>query len=155
MAITRELLEQTFKEMGLGFETDGKEFVHATPGNYAPVLQSVVSMDEDKMGLTMMTALTGEIAEAKRPVVCELLNLVHGQNLWNVRFHLDESGRVFSVGKHLLWGKPFNSVQFGDIFFTLLVTTDRLYPCLHAITDDGMSAKDAFERFFGSQNAPS
>ena len=78
----------------------------------------------------------------------ELLNLVHGQSLWNVRFHLDETGRVFSVGKHMLWGKPFNSIQFGDIFFSLLVSTDRLWPCLQAICEEGKPAAEAFERFF-------
>jgi len=148
MTISRQTLEETFKEMGLTVEIDGNDFVHATPGNYAPVLQSVVTLDEDGSGLTMMTAMTGETDPTKRSAVYELLNLIHGQSLWNVRFHLDESGRVFSVGKHLLWGRPFNSVQFGDIFFSLLVTTDRLYPCLTAINEEGLSGKEAFERFF-------
>lgn len=152
MSLTAKTLEETFKEMGVNFETDGNDYVHTSQGNHAPLLHSVVTLDEGGDGATLLTALAGEIPDNKRATVCELLNLVHGQSLWNVRFHLDESGRVFSVGKHALWGKPFNAVQFGDIFFSLLVTTDRLYPCLNEIVEKNANATQAFEKFFTETN---
>ena len=55
---------------------------------------------------------------------------------------------MFSVGKVQTWGRPFNQVQFGDIVFTLLVTTDRLYPCLEAVQKGNRTAEEAFELFF-------
>lgn len=146
-----ETIETALKDLGLPFETDGSDYTHTTQGNFAPLIHSVVTLEEDGSGVTFLTALPVEIPEPKRATVCELLNLVHGQSLWNVRFHLDESGRVFSAGKHLLWGKPFNGVQFGDIFFSLLVTTDRLYPCLTCVLEENATAAEAFEKFF---NAP-
>ncbi len=148
MAISKELMTETFQEMGIPVENDGVDFVHTTQGNHAPLLHSVVTLDEDGGGATLITALGGEIDPGKRMAVFELLNLIHGQSLWNVRFHMDENGRVFSVGKHMLWGKPFNAVQFGDIFFSLLVTTDRLYPCLAAIVEENAKPAEAFDRFF-------
>jgi hypothetical protein len=148
MSLSPEKIEECLREMGIAFESDGKDFVHATKGNFAPFLHCVVTLDEDGSGITFMTVLPNEIADDHRSLVCELLNLVHGQSLWNVRFHLNEEGRVFSVGKHMLWGKPFNAVQFGDIFFSLLVTTDRLFPCLAAVTEGALTAEAAFERFF-------
>ncbi len=151
MAISAEVLENTFKEMGLTIQRDGNDFVHSTAGNHAPILHSVVTIDEDDSGATIITALMGTSSPEKRAEVCQLLNLVHGQSLWNVRFHLDESGRVFSSGRHLLWGKPFNAIQFGDIFFSLLITTDRLYPCLEAIERGGKTAVEAFELFFAHE----
>lgn len=153
MAITAENVEQALKEMGISFEKDGTDFSHTTRGNFAPLLHSVISLEEDGSGATFLTALVQSIPESFHTRVCELLNLVHGQSLWNVRFHLDESGRVFSTGKHLLWGKPFNPIQFGDIFFSLLVTTDRLYPCLQAILE-GQAAAEAFEKFFSGAPQP-
>ena len=149
MAIGNETLENVFKELGLTVQREGADYIHATQGDHAPVLHSVCTPDEDGSGVTVLTALTESVPADKRKEVYELLNLVHGQSLWNVRFHLDENGKVFSVGKHLLWGKPFNPVQFGDIFFSLLVTTDRLYPCLNAVLTEGKTAQEAFERFFG------
>ncbi len=148
MSATNETLENAFKDLGLSFQREGEDYVHTTQGNHAPVLHSVCTPEEDGSGFTVLTALTEPIPADKRPQVYELLNLVHGQSLWNVRFHLDEAGRVFSVGKHQLWGKPFNPVQFGDIFFSLLVSTDRLYPCLSAIVEHGKTPADAFEGFF-------
>ncbi len=152
MAVTHEIIADAFKDMGLEFEQDGRDYVHTSEGNFAPMLHSVCTIDEDGHGITMLTALTGTVTEERRPAVYDLLNRVHGQSLWNVRFHLDENGRVFSVGKHMLWGKPFNKVQFGDIFFSLLVSTDRLFPCLSAISDEGKSPQEAFERFFANAN---
>lgn len=139
--------------MGLTVDQDGNDYIHSTEGNFAPILQTVVTVDEDNQGATLLTALQDAIPEEHRAEVCQLLNLVHGQSLWNVRFHLDESGRVFSVGKHLCWGKPFNPTQFGDIFFSLLVTTDRLFPSLIAIVEGGEDATQAFERFFSGDGA--
>jgi hypothetical protein len=148
MSITRKQLEEALQEMGIPFETDGEDFVHTARGNFAPLLHCVMTIDEDQNGVTLLTALSSQIPKERRAAACELLNMVHGQSLWNVRFHLDDNGRVFSVGKTLLWGKPFNSVQFGDIFFSLLVTTDRLYPCLEKIQNSEASAAEAFENFF-------
>ncbi|MBY0371464.1 hypothetical protein K2X33_12305 [bacterium] len=151
--LSKETLLKTFEEMGLAVEQDGDDFVHSTEGNFAPLLQTVVTIDEDGAGATLLTALPDAVPEEKWGVVCELLNLVHGQSLWNVRFHLDESGRVFSVGKHLLWSKPFNAVQFGDIFFSHLVTTARLFPCLVSLVETEETAEQAFERFFSGEGA--
>lgn len=148
MGLTRESLETVFKDLGLTVESDGNQYLHTTEGRHAPLISTILTVDEDLSGGTVITALSERVASQKRAAVYELLNMVHGQNLWNVRFHLDETGRVFSIGKILLWGLPLNSVQFGDVFFTLLVTTDRLYPCIIAINEEGMSAEDAFERFF-------
>jgi hypothetical protein len=148
MAITRENVETAFKELGITVESDGKHFLHSTAGRHAPLIHSILTIDEDGTSATFTTTLSERIASEKRPVVYELLNLVHGQSLWNVRFHLDDTGRVFSIGKVQLWGRPFNGVQFGDIFFSLLVTTDRLFPCIIAVNEEGLSAEDAFERFF-------
>lgn len=154
MPLSKQTLLDTFKEMELTIEQDGQDFVYTSRGRFAPVLHSVVTLDEDGDGATVMTALLDEVPEAKRSAVCELLNLVHGQSLWNVRFHLDDAGRVFAVGKHTLWGKPFNAVQFGDIFFSLLVSTDRLYPCLQAV-NEGATPTQAFEHFFSqAEEAP-
>lgn len=149
MAISSQTMLATFKEMGLEVVHEGNDYVHTAAGNHAPVLHSVTTIDEDGNGATLITALSTSIPEERRTAVCELLNLVHGQSLWNVRFHLDDAGRVFSVGKHMTWGKPFNPVQFGDIFFSLLVSTDRLHVCLEAVTA-GKSATEAFEQFFGT-----
>jgi hypothetical protein len=150
MAITPDTIKAAFTELGLTFEQDGDDYVHTTAGNHAPVLHSVATLDEDGNGVTLLTALVDTVPAERRAAVFELLNLVHGQSLWNVRFHLDENGRVFSVGKHMLWGRPFNSVQFGDIFFSLLVSTDRLYPCLHAIATEGKTPVEAFGMFFST-----
>ncbi len=148
MSTESKNIETALKDLGLQFETDGSDYTHTTQGNFAPLIHSVMTPEEDGSGVTFLTALPIEVPEKKRSTVCELLNLVHGQSLWNVRFHLDETGRVFSTGKHLLWGKPFNGVQFGDIFFSLLVTTDRLYPCLIEVIENNASAENAFEKFF-------
>lgn len=148
MALSRTTIEDALRDLGLQFQSDGTHYVHSTAGRFSPAVNTIISLDEDGSGATLMTTLPGTIAIEKRAVVCQLLNLVHGQNLWNVRFHLDETGRVFSVAKMMLWGKPFNPVQFGDLFFTSLVTTDRLYPCLQAATEESLDAEQAFERFF-------
>lgn len=148
MAITRENIETAFKELGITVESDGKHFLHSTSGRHAPLIHSILTIDEDGMGATLTTTLSERIASEKRSAIYELLNLVHGQSLWNVRFHLDDTGRVFSIGKVHLWGRPFNGVQFGDIFFSLLVTTDRLYPCIIGVNEEGLRADEAFERFF-------
>jgi hypothetical protein len=148
MSITRENVENAFQELGLTVETDGSHYLHTTEGRHAPILSSILTIDEDNTAATIITALSERIATEKRTAICELLNLVHGQSLWNVRFHLDETGRVFSIGKLMTWGRPFNGVQFGDVFFTQLVTADRLYPCIIAINEEGLTALDAFERFF-------
>ena len=148
MSISPERMTEALQELGLTVETDGENFIHTTGGRFAPVISTIITIDEDGSAATLMTALSEIIDPQYRAKVCELLNLVHGQSLWNVRFHLDETGRVLSIGKHLMWGKPFNGVQFGDIFFSLLVTTDRLYPCLIGVTKDGLTVEEAFERFF-------
>lgn len=148
MSLSLNQIETTLKEMGLHIEAEGRSLVHATKGRHAPVINSVVTIDEDGEAATILSALGEKIAPEKRADVCELLNLVHGQSLWNVRFHLDETGQVFSVGKVMAWGKPFNPIQLGDIFFSLLVTTDRLHPCIIAVNEEGKSASDAFELFF-------
>lgn len=150
----REQIEKAFQEMEIPVATDGTHFVHTTEGRYAPKLNTVVSVDEDGMGATIMTALEEAVPTVRRSAVYELLNLVHGQGLWNVRFHLDENGRVFSIGKFSLWGKPFNATQFGDIFFTLLVTTDRIHPPLKAILAGDKPVDEAFELFFLKNAAP-
>lgn len=146
--ITLRQVEETLKEMGLQFETQGNSVVHASRGRFAPVVNSILTVDEDGSAATILVALDEEVPQDKRVAVCELLNLVHGQSLWNVRFHLDETGQVFSVGKVMLWGKPYNPTQFGDIFFSNLVSTDRLHPSLVAILRGGKSPVDAFELFF-------
>jgi hypothetical protein len=148
MSVTRENVEAAFKDLGLVVETDGEHYLYSTKGRYAPLINSILTLDTDNAGATLTTILSEKIAPEKRGDVIELLNLVHGQSLWNVRFHLDETGRVFAIGKHLSWGRPFNTVQFGDIFFTSLVTTDRLFPCLTAITEENLTGVQAFERFF-------
>lgn len=150
MSLSSETLQEALKELGLVVEVSGHHLVHSTRGRYAPVLHTIMTIDEDGDGATLMTSLEETIPSEKRTVVCELLNLVHGQNLWNVRFHLDETGRVFSIGKLMLWGKPFNPVQLGDIFYTSLVTADRLHPCLVAVNEQANSAEQAFESFFMS-----
>lgn len=148
MAITKETLENTLKELGVDFEVEGNHYIHSSRGRFAPVINTILTIDEDGSGITIMSTLPDRIAPERRSAVCELLNFVHGQNLWNVRFHLDDTGRVFSVGKFMLWGRPFNSIQFGDILFTLLVTTDRLSPPLVALNEKGKSPDSAFELFF-------
>jgi hypothetical protein len=149
----REAMEATFKEMGINVEGHGGNYLYATRGRYAPMINTMITLDEDGGGATVMAALEKIIAPEKRAAVCELLNLVHGQSLWNVRFHLDDEGRIFSIGKMLLWGKPFNSLQFGDVFFSLLVTTDRLFPCLNAILEEDSTAVESFEAFFMAKEA--
>ena len=78
---------------------------------------------------------------------------MHGQGLWNFRYHLDDEGRILTVGKVDLWDQPFNEIQFREIFFTVLVTTDRLYPCLEAIRDGAAGSEEAFEKFFLTKEA--
>jgi hypothetical protein len=148
MSVTRENVEAAFKDLGVIVETDGQHYLYTTEGRYAPLINSILTIDSDNTGATLTTVLSEMIPPEKKADVVELLNLVHGQSLWNVRFHLDETGRVYAIGKHLSWGKPFNTVQFGDIFFTSLVTTDRLFPCLTAITKENLTGTQAFERFF-------
>jgi len=148
MPITPRDIEDTLKELGLAVESDGKHYVYSSKGRHAPRLDAIITVDEDASGATLIVALPGRIATEKHTAICELLNAVHGQSLWNVRFHLDDTGRVFSAGKVMLWGRPFNGVQFGDVFFSLLVSTDRLYPCVVAVNEEGMPASAAFERFF-------
>lgn len=148
MVMTLRMLETALIELGLKVDVEGKSIIHATKGRFAPAIHSVVTIDEDEAGCTVLAALSEVIAPEKRVAVCELLNLVHGQSLWNVRFHLDETGQVFSAGKVLLWGKPFNPNQLGDVFFSQLVTTDRLHPCLIAVNEEGKTPEEAFELFF-------
>jgi hypothetical protein len=145
--MTHDTMLEALKDLGLTFQTDGTHFVSSNPGRFAPAINTIITLDEDGTGAMIMTALTGEIPAPKRSAVCELLNLVHGQNLWNVRFHLDDTGRVFAISKLMLWGKPFNGTQLGDLIFTALVTTDRLFPCLQAV-DQGSRVEEAFEKFF-------
>jgi hypothetical protein len=146
--ITASKMDEALKEMGLTVQTDGKHWIHTTEGRYAPLLSTIITLDEDGSAATIVIALKEVIPVEKRANVYELLNYVHGQSLWNVRFHLDETGKVFSIGRVMAWGKPFNPAQLGDVFFSLLVTTDRLYPCLVSVNEENMSAADAFERFF-------
>ncbi len=148
MSLSLNKIETALKEMGLQVEIEGKTVVHSTKGRNAPLINTVVTIDDDDSAATILSALGETISPEKRLAVCELLNLVHGQSLWNVRFHLDETGQVFSVGKVMTWSKPFNPMQLGDIFFSLLVTTDRLYPCLIAVNENGKTAEEAFELFF-------
>ena len=101
-----------------------------------------------------MAAFPDPITE-KRSEICELLNMCHGQSLWNVRFHLDEGGQLFTVGKVLAWGKPFDEVQFGDVFFSLVVTLDRFYPALNKLLLDNDKPEVAFEAFFTSPSGRS
>jgi len=148
MGIATDQLEKAFNEMGLTYTMNEGTFVSFTQGRFAPNINAVVTIDEDCAALTIMAVLDVNIEEKERPAVYELFNLVHGQSLWNVRFHMDEEGRVFSVGKVQTWGLPFNTVQFGDIYFSLVVSADRLYPCLAAIQMDGADGMTAFEKFF-------
>lgn len=148
MVLTLQMMETALKEMGLEVDIEGKSLIHATKGRFAPSIHSVVTVDEDEGGASLLAALDEVIAPEKRTAVCELLNMIHGQSLWNVRFHLDETGQVFSASKVLLWGKPFNPTQLGDVFFSQLVTTDRLYPCLIAVNEEGKTPEEAFELFF-------
>jgi len=154
MGIQSSDIESAFKEMGLAYEMDEGTFVTATQGRYAPGISAVVTMDEDCSGATIMALLDPIIEGDHRKVVYELLNLCHGQSLWNVRYHLDEDGHVFSVGKVMTWGKSFNPVQFGDIYFSLVVAVDRLYPCLMAVQLDEANAEEAFEKFFVKSSSP-
>jgi hypothetical protein len=146
-----EKLQTALKDLGVEATVEGESCVHVARGRFAPLIQAVASVDEDKAGATLMAGFSENVPDDRRASVLELLNLVHGQNLWNVRFHLDESGKLFSVGKFNLWGKPFNGVQLGDVFYTLVVTTDRLYPCLMSILAEGNSAQIAFDKFFMGQ----
>lgn len=148
MPLSRDTLEETLKQMGITVETDGKHFVHAAPGRYAPQISTILTLDEDGSGVTIVSMLPDPVGEERRLVVCDLLNHVHGQSLWNVRFHLDDEGRVLAIGRVSLWGRPFNQVQFGDILFSLLVTMDRLYPCVEALVTENKSVSEAFGRFF-------
>ena len=148
MGISKDQIETAFKEMGLNYVMNEETFVAFTQGRYAPDINTVVTLDEDCAGLTIMAVLDVHIEEKDRAAVYELFNYVHGQSLWNVRFHMDEEGRVFSVGKVQTWGLPFNTVQFGDIYFSLVVAADRFYPCLEAIQLDGADGTAAFEKFF-------
>jgi hypothetical protein len=147
-SITPEKLQSALLDLGLTVETDGKSFVHTTRGRYAPILHAIVTPDDDGSAATIMVTSPDIVPEALRARAYELLNLVHGQRLWNVRFHLDDEGRMLAIGKFSLWGKPLNGVQLGDVLFSLLVSLDRLYPCLRALIDNNASAPDAFERFF-------
>ncbi len=148
MGIGKDQIEKAFNEMGLTYTMNEGTFVAFTQGRYAPNINTVITVDEDCAALTIMAVLDLNIEETERPAVYELFNLVHGQSLWNVRFHMDEEGRVFAVGKVQTWGLPFNTVQFGDIYFSLVVSADRFYPCLQAIQEEGADGPAAFEKFF-------
>lgn len=148
MPLSANDLRDAFQGMDLTVETDGKHFVHSTPGRYAENISTIVTVDDDLGGATIVATLSDEIPAEKRPAVYELLNLAHGQSLWHFRYHLDDEGRLMTIAKVGLWGRSFNPTQFGDIFFTVLVTTDRLAPCLKAIVEGNRSGQEAFELFF-------
>ncbi len=148
MSITSSDIKSTLEDFKLTFETDGQNFIHAGPGRYAELISTVITVDEDLAGATVMSTLPDKVAPEKRPAVYELMNLIHGQNLWNFRCHLDDDGRFLTLAKVSTWGKGYNPTQFGDIFFMVLVTTDRISPCLKAIVDENKSGVDAFENFF-------
>lgn len=148
MSITHEDVKKALDEMQLKCETDGKNFLHATAGRYAELISTVITLDEDSGGLTIVSTLPIKIKTEHRPAVYELMNLVHGQNIWNFRLHLDEEGRLLALGKMKSWGRAFDAVQFGDIFFSVLVTTDRFSRSLSAIAEQGLSGTKAFESFF-------
>lgn len=152
--ISANQISNALGSMNLPFQQEGNSFVHVTRGRFAPQINVIFNLEEDGSGVTIMAAYPDPIKE-KRTEVCELLNLCHGQSLWNVRFHLDEGGQLFTVGKVLAWGKPFNEVQFGDIFFSLVVTLDRLWPALNKLLHENQKPTDAFEAFFSSPSGRS
>ncbi len=148
MSISASQIETTLSSMGIAFQREQTNFVHCTKGRYAPLINVLITVEEDLSSATIMAALGEPIALEHRSQVVELLNLAHGQSLWNVRFHLGEDGQLFTVGRVMTWGRPFNEMQFGDIFFSLVVTLDRLYPCLVPIFENRETAQQAFEHFF-------
>jgi hypothetical protein len=136
-----------FEKMGLTIETDGPHFVHQSIGRQAGLIQTLVTIDDDNRGASIVATLVHQVATDRRGAVHELLNLVHGQSVWHFRCFLDEEGHVLTVGKLELWDLPFNPVQFSEVFYTIVVTADRLFPCLQAIAS-GKSVAEAFEHFF-------
>ena len=144
----RRISTEAIVSLGIPFQREGNHFVHCTKGRFAPLINVIVTIEEDLSGATVMAALAEPIPKERRVETYELLNLAHGQSLWNVRFHLDDDGQLFTVGRVLTWGRPFNEMQFGDIFFSLVVTLDRLYPCLVPLLEGRETARQAFEHFF-------
>lgn len=148
MAFSHEQISKALTEMQLTFQTEGKHFLHASPGRYAEIITTMITPDDDLSGATVVATVPGNVPKEKRPLLYELFNLVHGQNIWNCRLHLDEEGRVLSLGKVKSWGRGFDAIQFGDIFFTVLVTMDRFSRSLRAITEENKNVEEAFEAFF-------
>lgn len=148
MPLSHSDISQALKDMELPFQTDGKNFLHAGPGRYAELISTVITLDDDLLGVTIVATLPVPVTVEKRAAVYELMNLIHGQNIWNFRLHLDEDGRMLTLGKVKVWGNPFDPVQFGDVFFSVVATTDRLYRSLRAITEGKESGAQAFEAFF-------
>jgi hypothetical protein len=145
--LTSQDLLSAFEKMGLTIETDGPHFVHQSIGRKAGIIQSLVTLDDDNRGASIVATLVHQVANDRRALVLELINLVHGQSVWHFRCFLDEEGHVLTVGKMEIWDLPFNPVQFSEVFYTIVVTADRLYPCLQAIAA-GKTAEQAFELFF-------
>lgn len=147
--ISANQISKALDDMNLSWQQEQNNFVHVTRGRFAPQINVIITLEDDGSSATVMASLAKPITQ-KRQEICELLNLCHGQSLWNVRFHLDEAGQLFTVGKVITWGRPFNQVQFGDIFFSLVVTLDRLWPCLTELLEKGKTPTEAFEAFFSS-----